>query len=198
MDEQKSVKAVLFDLDGTLVNLPINYDRVRERLKELFTRYHLDSEFKPLVQSIETCLKELKTKNFQDDKIEKIRKLAYDVVDEEELRAVKSSRLIPGSKEILAFAKKRNLFIAIFTRNGSKCTQEVFKKYRLPRPQIIASRDRVEKLKPEKEHVLYILDKLQLSAEECVIVGDSIHDVSAGKELNIKAILLRDTNGNQK
>ena len=42
-------KCIIFDLDGTLVKLPIRYDIVQKKLKELFKT---ESNFSPLISSI--------------------------------------------------------------------------------------------------------------------------------------------------
>jgi len=189
--EPKNMRAILFDLDGTLVNLPINYARMRKRLKELFLKYNIKSGFKPLIPSLENCLLKLKRRDISNKEMERVRKLAYNITDDEELSAVKSSRLISGSREILMFAKKRKIKIVIFTRNGSKCVSAVFKKYRLPKPELIASRDKVKKLKPNKEHLNFVLNKFNVSSDECLIIGNSFHDVEIGRKHNIRTIVIR-------
>jgi len=189
----KTLRAILFDFDGTLVELPVNYSRMRKKLRVLFNKYNVSSEFKPLIPSVERCLSVLKRKGIPNGGIEKVRKAAYDIMDGEELFAIKSSRLMLGSKEVLNFAKKRGIKIVVFTRNCSRCVNAVFKKYNFPKPDLIASRDKVKMLKPDKEHINYVLKKLRLSNEDCIIIGDSFHDVEAGKKHNIKTIIIKTT-----
>ena len=43
------MKAVIFDLDGTLIRLPINYPKLLQRLQNLFDT---KEELKPLMPSI--------------------------------------------------------------------------------------------------------------------------------------------------
>ena len=42
-------KCIIFDLDGTLVNLPVRYELIQKKLKKLF---NTESEFTPLIPSI--------------------------------------------------------------------------------------------------------------------------------------------------
>ena len=42
-------KCIIFDLDGTLIKLPIRYELIQKKLKELFKT---ESEFTPLIPSI--------------------------------------------------------------------------------------------------------------------------------------------------
>ena len=43
------IKAIIFDMDGTLIRLPINYEKIFKKLKILFDT---NDEFKPLIPSI--------------------------------------------------------------------------------------------------------------------------------------------------
>lgn len=43
------IKGVIFDLDGTLIKLPINYNKIFEKLNDLFKT---NDEFKPLIPTI--------------------------------------------------------------------------------------------------------------------------------------------------
>ena len=43
------IKGIIFDLDGTLVRLPIKYDEVYKKLQNLFDT---NDEFKPLIPTI--------------------------------------------------------------------------------------------------------------------------------------------------
>ena len=44
-----NIKAVIFDLDGTLVNLPINWDEIREKVRRVLKTRH---PLKPLGVSV--------------------------------------------------------------------------------------------------------------------------------------------------
>ena len=44
-----SIKLVIFDLDGTLIRLPIRYEVIFEKLQNLFDT---QDEFKPLIPTI--------------------------------------------------------------------------------------------------------------------------------------------------
>ena len=43
------IKGIIFDLDGTLVRLPIQYDKIFKKLQKLFDT---SDEFKPLIPTI--------------------------------------------------------------------------------------------------------------------------------------------------
>ena len=43
------IKGVIFDLDGTLIQLPINYDIIQKNLKEFF---NISENLKPLIPTI--------------------------------------------------------------------------------------------------------------------------------------------------
>ena len=108
----------------------------------------------------------------------------------EELEAVRRLKLVDGVADILTWLKDRGKNIVIITRNGGKCVEEAFNKFNLHSPDLVVSRDDVKKVKPDRAHVDFILAKLKLRPEECIIVGDSTHDVELGRNADIPVVLV--------
>lgn len=189
MEKYKDIKAVLFDFDGTLVFLPINYDQMRSKLKELFLQFGIESDFYPLIDSIEDSLLKLKD-NVSKSLLKIIKKRAYFIVDEEELKSIKNAKLANGTKEVLSTLKKNNIRIAIISRNGKKCINEGISRLNITKPDLIVSRNDVSELKPDPEHIMVALNKLKLKPSEVVLIGDSHHDLISGKRLNIQTFLI--------
>ncbi|MEM2667591.1 MAG: hypothetical protein QXE60_02360, partial [Candidatus Methanomethylicaceae archaeon] len=90
--EIRKILGVLFDLDGTLVRIPINYTELREKLKKIALKYGVHSDFKPIIGEIDRLAKILKNK---EEFIEECIK----IVDYYEEKAVESVELITGAKE---------------------------------------------------------------------------------------------------
>ena len=189
MEKQDNIKAVLFDFDGTLVSLPTDYDRMKDRLKGLFSQFGINSDFQSIMDSVDHSLSLLK-KNTQDDSLQEIKESAYYIIESEELEAVRRLKLVDGVADILTWLKDRGKNIVIITRNGGKCVEEAFNKFNLHSPDLVVSRDDVEKVKPDRAHVDFILAKLNLRPEECIIVGDSTHDVELGRNADIPVVLV--------
>lgn len=189
MEKQDNIKAVLFDFDGTLVFLPTDYDRMRSRLKELFLQFGINSDFQSIMDSIDHSISLLKG-NTPEGLLQEIREKAYNIIESEELEAVGEAEIAENTTDILRWLKDRGKKIAIITRNGGRCVKEAFDKFNLHSPDLVVSRDDVNKIKPDKEHVDFLLPKLNLRPEECIIVGDSIHDLELGRNANIPVVLV--------
>ncbi len=189
MEKQDNIKAVLFDFDGTLAFLPIDYDRMRNRLKKFFSQFEINCDFQPIMDSVDHSLSRLKA-NTTEDSLQELKKKAYSIVEGEELEAVEKAKAAESTAEILEWLRGRKKKIAIITKNGSRCIREVFNKLKLQSPDLIVSRDDVDKVKPDREHVDFALVRLNLKPEECIIVGDSTHDLELGKNAGILTVLV--------
>jgi pyrophosphatase PpaX len=189
----KNIEAIFFDFDGTLVFLPIDYARMRERLQELFLKYSVESDFHPLIKSITDSLSKLKARNSPQIEVDKIEHEAYFIIEDEEVKSIDNSELAEGAKEVLSSLKEEGCKIAIVSRNGRKCINQGILKYGLPEPDLIISRDELSdltKLKPHPEQANLGLAKLNLKPENTVIIGDSFHDIEMGKFIGLKTILI--------
>jgi len=188
MEKQSNIEAVIFDFDGTLAILPINYDRMRKRLKALFSQFGIETDFRPLIDSISTALLKLQREGVAS--IDGIEKNAYAIIDYEELEAVKEAELAQGAGDIFHSLKERNIATVIVSRNGRKCINEFISKFNLPEPNLIVSREDSKKLKPHPEHIMVAMEQLKLQPHQLIIVGDSPDDIDAGKSLEIITALV--------
>src|SRR3989344_923074 len=119
MDKQRSIKAILFDFDGTIVDLRTDYDRIRCGLSKYFNNFGIKKEFKPMLKKIDESIEELKKKKKGGD-ADKIRKQAYQIIDAEELKAADKAELKKGAFELLHFLKKekgKKKKVVIISRN---------------------------------------------------------------------------------
>lgn len=191
---QKNINGAVFDFDGTLVFLPVNYKRMRRRLQKLFSQYGIKSSFHPLLGSIEDCLSKGDRKNHLKSKIRKVKNAAYRIVEDEETRAVKEARLAEGAKKVLATLRQRGVKIGIVSRNSRKCIKACIFKFKMLVPDVIVARDDLPSwkcLKPDRRHACLCLKKLKIKPWNAIIVGDSYHDIELGKNAGIKTALIK-------
>jgi HAD superfamily hydrolase (TIGR01509 family) len=185
MDQYKNIKGILFDFDGTIFELKTDYSRMRKRLKKYFESFGIKKEFNPIIEKINESLEEIHDKT----KVDAIRKAAYEIIEDEELKAEQKAILREGASGILNYTSKKYR-CCIVSRNGRKIIIRLLNKYKLPAPAVIVAREDTEKLKPAKEHLEKALSMLNMEPHQCILVGDSIHDVKAGKRLNITTVLV--------
>jgi phosphoglycolate phosphatase len=189
----KKIKAVFFDFDGTVFKLATDWEEIRRRLKKIFRRYGLESDFKPLFGEINRLLEDLSNKGVIRSKITKIEKKIDQLIAEEEGRGIKEGELIEGVVDIFTTLKKKKMIIAILSRNSRKVVKRVIECFNLPQPDIIIGREDtgLKNLKPHPLAGMMALKQLGLKKEAVLFVGDSLNDWEFSQNFGVKAVLLK-------
>ena len=184
------VKAVIFDLDNTLVDFVEAKikacNAVVERLgcgdADELLRYFL--RWKHGFESHENIADYLKDKRIYSEELYRECCEIYDRVK------LESITLYPGIKEVLKNLRHRGAKLAVVTdaENGHAVSR--LKKVGLQDYfDVIISADMTGKRKPEPDSLLLALKKLGVKAEEAAIVGDSLRrDIEAGKRLGMVTV----------
>ena len=189
-------KLVIFDLDGTILNLPINYDKVRNELKTVFKSFGVEMEFKPILPSIDTALSTLKS-DYGIQKFDEISTIVYRVIEKYEIEAAKEAKPIAGAEETLNKLKQLGIKMAIFSRNGRSGVVVSLKKTKLEEYfDVIVAREDVRQQKPDAAGIETILKMIDMKSEEAIMVGDHIFDIMAARNAGLKSIAIRNEKTN--
>ncbi|PIV24373.1 MAG: haloacid dehalogenase [Deltaproteobacteria bacterium CG_4_8_14_3_um_filter_45_9] len=184
----QKVKAVIFDFDGTLAVLNIDFSLMREKIFDLVRRYGIREEAiqeKYLLEIIDEVYQTLWKKN--PSGAEAFYQESHRILHEEEMKAAGEGRLIPGTEATLKSLREKGIKVGIITRNCEDAVRKVF-------PDIndfcdaFVSRNSVKKVKPHPDHLTYAMESLKTSGEESMMVGDHIIDIQAGKRVGMKTI----------
>ena len=181
------IKAVIFDVDGTLVDsLDFIVDTFVEAAKE--AGFQIKSEdVKKLVgiPGREIIKRVLKISDPQ--KIEEIRRRWNKIQRETYAKRVKP---YPGVREILEYLKKRGFKLAVATSLLSKKAKEVLQIFNIEKYfDTCVAADNVKRAKPSPDVFLEAAKRLKVNPEECIIVGDTEYDVMAAKKAKMKIAL---------
>ena len=184
------VKAVIFDLDNTLVDFVEAKIKACEAVVERLgcgdanELLHYFLRWKHGFESHENISDYLKDKGIYSEELYRECCEIYDRVKLENIT------LYPGIKEVLSSLKRRGIKLAVVTdaENGHAISR--LKKVGLQEYfDVIVSADMTGKRKPEPDSLLLALKKLGVKAEEAAIVGDSLRrDVEAGKRLGMLTV----------
>ncbi len=96
------------------------------------------------------------------------------------------------NEEMLAFAKKLGKKYKVAVLSNSDLSYEEKYGERLAKvfsPIVYSHRARMAK--PDKEIFEHCLKKLELKAEECIMIDDAYENIKAAKELGMRAILFK-------
>jgi len=188
MPSLHAIKAVIFDFDGTLAVLNIDFSAMRERVFDLMRRSGIHEETireKYLLEIIEEVYEMLWEKN--PFGAERFYQESHDILHEVEMKAAGKGRLIPGAVGTLKGLREKGIKVGIITRNCEDSVRRVF-------PEIddfcdiFVSRNSVKKVKPHPDHLTRVMNSLKISGEEATMVGDHIIDIQAGKRVGMKTI----------
>jgi len=174
--------AVIFDLDGTLVQLTIDFWQMRVEVYELATRYgvRVDDRRRRLLalEFIADVVAELRQRSpqlaarFESD--------ANATIEAIELEAAQRADLFPGVPELLAWLRERGLKLGIITRNCRAAAGAVLESLG-PLVDVVLTRDDVPVVKPDPSHLRRALEALGVCGERALVVGDHPLDVVTGK-----------------
>ena len=98
----------------------------------------------------------------------------------------KLARIFPGALDALQTLKDRGLAMALVTSKGNALAQEALDATGMaPFIPVLVGADSSERHKPNPEPVLLALSLLGVDAPDTVFVGDSPHDVNAGNAAGV-------------
>ena len=155
------IEAVIFDLDGTLINLPIDYEQLfREFSKILKTK-----DIQPITKTISNLDNETKKRIFQ-------------VWDEKENLAWKKGTIKKeGIAIYLKFTHKPN---ALVTMQGQSLVQEIMKSSSLSFDSVVTREDSLERT----EQLQIAARKLGVPlGKKILFVGNTEGDATAAKKV---------------
>ena len=187
------IKAVIFDLDGTLVAFKLDVNACRteviQRLTEQGFPRCLFSMKETAFDMLVKVKKYLATKGIVDLNFAKTEKMVFSIVEEFELEAAKTTEMFSGIPETLKALRDMNLKIALCTISGKKAAGYILDRFNLgPFFDAVVPRESVSDVKPNPVHLEAALNALKVGSQEAVLVGDSVKDVASAIPLKVIAV----------
>jgi len=163
-----SIKAVIFDLDGTITQPYLDFDAIRADMG-------LAKDSGPVLESMQKM-----------DAGE--RRRVEEILHKHEQRAVTESTLNPGAKETLESLRRDGILIGILTRNLRENALAISRKHRLHFDAVIGRED--GPAKPDAFGVLQICRQFGVEPEETMLVGDYLFDLLCARAAGSVGVLL--------
>ena len=188
-----TIKATIFDLDGTLIDFNLDYKSVRGEVRTYLLHVGLPSSLITVKDTIFEMIKktEIYSRNSlnSSNSITEIRNEVLAIADKYELEAARETDLLPGVIETLKNLTRMNIKIGLFTLSGDKSVNYVLKRFKLVDFfSVTVPRNQVNYVKPNPEHLETALKVLGVTPEETIVIGDGIADMETAKELNATGI----------
>jgi len=183
-----TIKAVIFDLDGTLASFNIDYMAARTEIINLLTKQGLPGSLLSIKEGVFDMLKKAK-KHKEEKEFAELRKKVILIVERYEAEAARKTSLLPNVLKTLKTLREMKLKMAICTTNGEKSTSHILKRFHItPFFEAVITREAVSAVKPDPAHLEAALKALNIRPEEAIVVGDSTRDMECARKLNVIAV----------
>ena len=188
-----TVKAVVFDLDGTLADFNLDYMAVRAEVREFLIREGIPASVLVVNESIFEMLKKaqiyLRNTRKSESKIDHVRNKVLDIAEQRELEAARDTGLIPGAVDTMKTLARMGLKLGLCTINSEKAVGLILKRFRIADYfDAVVPRNRVKQVKPNVEHLEATLKALKVRPDEAMVVGDGSVDMRCASELGVLAV----------
>lgn len=184
-----NIRAILFDLDGTLADTAPDLAAALNKLLIEEGRPELPFlEVRPVVSHGSTGLLRLGFgKNPDDDGFSELRERLLSLYARDLCR---ETRLFPGVAELLATLHARGISWGIVTNKPAFLTEPLLVQLNLRHPPAcIVSGDTTRNRKPHPEPMLHACTLARIQPAETLFVGDAARDIQAGREAGMKTLV---------
>lgn len=183
-------QAVLFDLDGTLLDTADDLGAALNAVLAKEQRPPVAAEFyTPLASHGSAGLLRFAFGEQFEQRKDEFRQafLSYYAAN-----VVVHTRLFDGVDELLQGLAKRGIQAGIVTNKPHALTQLVLPYFpQLQALPVIVSGDTLSVAKPHPQPLLHAAEQLQLAPSQCWYVGDAERDIQAGNAAGMRTILAR-------
>jgi HAD superfamily hydrolase (TIGR01549 family) len=160
------LRAVIFDLDGTVVHVSYDWDRIRNEL---------ETRGVPILAYLDRLAEPERSRKLQ-------------ILEKYEDEATSGARLRRGMRKLLEFLARNGLKRVLVTNNRRENVDFLLKKFRLDFDWVMSRESRL--WKPSGAPFRAVMKRFGLTGKQCAVVGDSPFDVRAAADAGIENVFL--------
>jgi phosphoglycolate phosphatase len=184
-----AIKAVLFDLDGTLLDTAPDLAAALNIQLAIhqYPGVHYE-KIRPIASHGSKALVKLGFKIEENHpNFARLRQEYLNIYSE---HSCNFTDLFPGMAEVLTQLEKKQIAWGIVTNKPAWLTMPILKNLNLiDKTNCVVCGDTLSVTKPDPAPLLYACEVLQRKSAECIYIGDAEFDIIAGKRAGIKTIL---------
>ena len=185
-----SIKAVLFDLDGTLADTALDLGGALNTLlrEQGLPEVSMD-EIRPVASHGASGL--LKLGMNLDKSDPNHARLRQQYLDTYETCFDKDTVLFEGIDDLVQAIHARGLKWGIITNKPHTFTHRLVPQLGFSvAPDVVVSGDTTAEAKPSTKPMFYACEQIDIAPEACLYVGDAERDMQAGKNAGMKTVLV--------
>ncbi|MCB9638482.1 MAG: HAD family hydrolase [Myxococcales bacterium] len=156
-------KGVVFDMDGTLIDSPLCFRTLREKLEI--------PDGAPILEHLEGLPAQERARKEQ-------------LLEEMEVEFAGGATLMPSVSRMFESLKAAGVRLGIFTRNCRAATERVLSMYALPADLVLTREDALPK--PHPDGLLRFLSRWGLEPDQLLFVGDFRFDIECGRRAGVQ------------
>lgn len=191
----KPLKAVIFDMDGVLVNSEPHHIIME---KQLFAQLNLDISEKEHSSYMGKSSEQMWTEIIRNHNLSlKAEELAGKNTDKiiDYFSGLHEIELMPGIVNLLEKISQRKIPMAVASSSDAKTIKIILSRTGLSKYFChMVSSGLVDKGKPEPDIYLYTAGLLLVKPEECLVVEDSVNGMKAAKAANMFCVAYKGFN----
>lgn len=185
------IRGLIFDVDGTLVSLRVDGEKLRSTTSRELTRLGFDVSFmnegNMYTQDIIDRARQQVDSGAVKTDFDVVRASLNKALDELEMDWNAQAEAIPDTAQVLAKLRGNSVKLATLTNSGRAPSDWLLRKHGLyDYFDFTLSRDEVPAMKPRADGMLKAVSMMALPREQLLYVGDSIIDVRAAKAADLR------------
>lgn len=177
----KKLTGIVFDFDGTLAELRIDFQLMKKRVGALAGVF-LERPVSPNASPALEWIEELSLMLCEHDPaaVPEFKSRCGLLITAMEMEAAQKGRLFPFTLEVLERLRNQGLQLGVITRNCTAAVRVVFPEIECYVRVFLAREDAI-RIKPHPDHLLQAVRFLGVNPWECLMVGDHRIDIQTAK-----------------
>jgi phosphoglycolate phosphatase len=181
------VRAILFDLDGTLIDSIADLTDAVNHLRNAFSHPPLPMD--AVRERVGKGSRNLMMQVLPGVKGPELERALSMFLDFNRQHIADKSRLYPGIMDMLQELDAQHIKMAVVSNKNESLSTCILQSFGIQDLfASISGGDTFTEMKPSPLPLLTVIDSLGIDPDECVMAGDSINDIQAGNHANIATI----------